>query len=129
MISTSCPHCKHSTSVADYLLGHGVLCDECGELYPVVDDPPRRATSPKPWRPSPRLPEIAKQYLTGMTLLGFGVVIAMVGALSLHLLPPLGIGLLAVGSILVQAGIIRWAIAPLMEQNDEVIRTLRERDR
>jgi hypothetical protein len=49
------------------------------------------------------------------------------GGLSLTILPPVGVALLAMGSVVLLTGTIRWAVTPLMEQNEEILRALRER--
>jgi hypothetical protein len=126
MIPIYCPHCQHQNTVADYLAGQSVLCDECGEVFAAQEEAPR-----PPWLhtiPDRRATKrgVPAKYLSGTTLIWCGALIALVGGLCFQL-PALAAVLLLIGSILLQIGIIRIAIAPLQDQNEELLRALRER--
>jgi hypothetical protein len=123
MHTFTCPDCEADVSVPDYLAGKTVLCRSCKTIIPVpYENLPvgklhsRRVKAQSQPRP----------YASGSTLIFIGAVIQFIGLLVLSAEPILGGAIITAGSWFLLAGIIRWAVAPVIAQNEQVFRELQK---
>ena len=118
MHTFTCPECEAEVSVPDYLAGKTVLCRSCKTIVPVPYEklPVGKLHSRRTIAKSQPQP-----YTSGSTLIFIGAVIQCIGLLVFSELPLLGGAIITAGSWFLLAGIIRWAIAPVMAQNAQVL--------